>query len=57
MKYTVPNWFQSLIAKAIGLDPKGIAVRSDDDRSIVFLEHKPHREILVSKITGEITYL
>ena len=57
MKYTVPNLFQSLIEKAIGLDPKGIAVRSDDDRSIVFLEHKPHREILVSKITGEITYL
>lgn len=53
MSITVPNWAQSQIAKAAGLDPEKVMVRMDNDRHIVFLQHMPRKEILVSKIDGE----
>lgn len=52
MSFTVPNWAQALIAKAAGLDPDKVAVRHENDRHIVFLQHMPRREILVNKVDG-----
>ena len=57
MSFTVPNWAQTQIAIAAGLDPSGLSVRHEDDRFIVFLQYTPHGEVKVSKISGEITYL
>lgn len=53
MKYTVPNWYQSLIAQSVNLDPKGVSVGHEDDARITFLQYKPRREIVVDKRTGE----
>ena len=53
MKYTVPNWYQSLIAKSVGLDPKSVSVGHEDDTRIVFLQYMPRQEIVVEKRTGE----
>lgn len=53
-KFTVPNWEQGLIAQAVGLDPGGIAVRADDDKTIVMLEHKTRKEYIVDKVTGKV---
>lgn len=53
MNFNVPNWSQALIAKSVGLDPKKVAVRHEDDRNIAFLQYTPHREILVDKTTGK----
>ena len=53
MKYTVPNWHQSLIAKAVDLDPKGVSVGHEDDTCIVFLQYMPRQEIVVEKSTGD----
>ena len=56
-RITVPNWNQSLIAQAVGLEPKSVSVRLDDDQSICFIDHKsrPRRELIVDKTTGEVT--
>lgn len=53
MSYTVPNWAQALIARAAGLDPEKVMVRTDNDRHIVFLQHMPRVEIMVNKVSGE----
>ena len=52
MKYTVPNWAQSLLAKASGLDPAGVAVEMENDALIIFLQYMPHKRIMVSKKDG-----
>ena len=56
-RITVPNWNQELIAKAVGLEPKSVSVRVDDDQTICFIDHKsrPRRELIVNKATGEVT--
>lgn len=54
MKYTVPNWYQSLIARAAGLEPKDVSVGHEDDTRITFLQYQPHKEIIVEKATGEV---
>lgn len=54
MKYTVPNWYQSLIARAAGLEPNGVSVGHEDDTSITFLQYMPHAEIVVDKVTGKV---
>ena len=56
-RISVPDWNQSLIAKAVGLEPKSVSVRVDDDRSICFIDHKskPRRELIVDKTTGKVT--
>lgn len=53
-KFVVPNWAQALIARGIGLDPKEIMVRNEDDRHITFLQHMPRKEFLVSKADGHV---
>ena len=53
-RFTIPNWGQELFARAIGLDPKGICVRLDNDQLIVFKEYKSGLEYMVSKSTGEV---
>ena len=53
MKYTVPNWYQSLIARQVGLDPADVAVGYEDDARITFLQYKTRKEIVVEKKTGE----
>ncbi len=53
MSCTVPNWAQSLIARAAGLDPEKLAVRHENERHIVFLQYMPRQEILVCKVDGE----
>jgi len=55
MGFNVPNWAQSLIAQAAGLNADRVVVRHENDRNITFLQHNPRREILVSKVTGEKT--
>ena len=54
MKNTVPNWHQSLIARQVGLDPEGVAVRYEDDTRIIFLPYKTREEIMVEKSTGKV---
>lgn len=54
VKYTVPNWYQSLIARAAGLDPNGVSVGHEDDTRIKFLQYQPRAEIVVEKTTGEV---
>lgn len=54
MKFTVPNWAQALIVRAINLDANGISVRLEDDRIIVLLEHKTGVEYIVNKATGKV---
>lgn len=53
-KFSVPNWSQALIASAVGLDPKGVAVSFEDDSKIDFLHHKTRHEFLVNKATGDV---
>ena len=53
-KFTVPNWGQELIARAVNLEPDGIVVRMEDDRLICFLEHKTQKEYIVNKSTGDV---
>ena len=54
MKYTVPNWAQSHLAKAVGLDPEKVAVEMENETMIVFLQYMPHKHILVSKKDGSV---
>ena len=54
VKFTVPNWVQAQIAKAINLDPDNVVVRNEDDQSIYFLQYKPRKEFLVNKATGHV---
>ena len=54
MKFTVPNWNQALIARHVGLDPKTVAVRFEDDTRIVFLLYDTRQEVAVNKSTGEV---
>ena len=51
-KHSVPNWAQSLIAKAVGLDPDKVVVEHEDDRHISFLQFQPRKTILVGKTSG-----
>lgn len=53
-KFTVPNWGQALIAQALGLDPKNVAVEHDDDLHITFLQYLPRVQIQVCKATGTV---
>ena len=54
VKFYVPNWVQKLVAKAVGLDPSGVAVRMDDDDTIVLLDHKTRKEYIIDKATGNV---
>ena len=53
-KFSVPNWSQSILATAIGLNPKNVAVEHEDDRTITFVQYQPHRSVLVGKIDGTV---
>lgn len=53
-KFSVPNWMQAKVAEAIGLDPKGVVVRLEDESRIVFLVHKTREEYSVNKTTGNV---
>lgn len=53
-KFTVPNWVQALIARAVDLDPNKVAVEHDDDRCIVFQQYLPHCVVTVGKIDGTV---
>ena len=53
-KYTVPNWGQKAIARALDLDPNNIAVEHEDDRLIAFVQYSPREQILVSKADGTV---
>ena len=55
MRFSIPNWGQAAIAKAVLLDPKEVVVRSENEGSIVFLELSSRREYIVNKITGKVT--
>lgn len=54
VKFTVPNWGQAQLAKAVNLDPDKLVVRNEDDRNICFLQHLPRKEFLVNKVTGDV---
>lgn len=54
MKFTVPNWGQSVLARAANLDPKKVVVRSENECNICFLQHMPRKEFLVDKVTGDV---
>ena len=54
VKYSVPNWCQQLIVKAVGLDPRGVAVKLDGEDFVVILEHKTRKEYLINKSTGNV---
>ena len=53
-KFTVPNWGQAVIARAINLDPKNVTVAHENDRLITFLQFMPREEIIVCKIDGAV---
>lgn len=53
-KFSVPNWSQSILATAIGLNPKNVAVEHEDDRCIVFQQYMPHCTVTVGKIDGTV---
>jgi hypothetical protein len=53
-KFTVPNWGQTVIARALNLDPKNVAVEQEDDRHITFLQYMPRVQIMVCKATGTV---
>lgn len=54
VRFSVPNWGQTAIAKAARLDPDGVVVRAEDESRIVFLENKSRKEYIVNKITGSV---
>lgn len=54
-RFAVPNWAQRLIADAAGLQGRAIAVRHEDDRSILFLDHKTRDEYFVTKENGKVS--
>ena len=54
MSYTVPNWAQSQMAKAAGLDPTNVSVELENEQQIAFLQYMPRKRILVSKADGSI---
>ena len=56
-KFTVPNWYQELITRAVNLDPDGVSVRMEDDSKIVLLEHRTRKEYIVIKATGKVTVI
>ena len=53
-RWKTPNWNQRLIADAIGLKGKTVAIGVDDDVRIVILAHKLNLECTVNKGTGEV---
>ncbi len=53
-KFTVPNWMQSRVAEAIGLDPNTAVVRMEDESRIVFQVHKTGKQYNVNKSTGNV---
>ena len=54
-RWKTPNWNQRLIADAIGLKGKTVAIGVDDDVRIVILAHKLNLEYTVNKGTGEVS--
>ena len=54
MSYMVPNWAQSQMAKAAGLDPTNVSVELENEQQIAFLQYMPRKRILVSKADGSI---
>ena len=54
VKFTVPNWVQTQIAKAVNLDPDKVVVRNESEDSICFLQHMPRKEFIVNKVTGHV---
>ena len=55
VSYSVPNWSQTQMALAAGLDPQNVGVEMENDHQIVFLQYMPRKRILVSKADGSIT--
>ena len=55
MRFSIPNWGQAAIAKAVLLDPKEVVVRMENDVSICFLELRTRKEYIVNKNTGKVT--
>lgn len=54
MRYTVPNWAQAIIARAVNLDPNMVGVKHENDRNITFLQYNPRKEISISKVDGSV---
>ena len=54
VKFQVPNWSQAALAERVGLDPNSLAVRLEDERTILYLRHIDRKEFLVNKITGDM---
>ena len=54
VKFTDLNWYQRLMAQAVGLDPAGCVVRLESEDMIVYLEHKSRMEYIVNKTTGKV---
>ena len=54
-RFAYPNWVQRLIADAAGLQGRAIAVRHEDDASILFLDHKTRDEYCVNKEDGKVS--
>ena len=54
MSNKVPNWSQTQLAIAAGLDPKNVSVEMENDTTIVFLQYMPRKQIMVSKADGSI---
>lgn len=54
MRYTVPNWAQTQMAIAAGLDPTNVGVEMENDTTIVFLQYMPRKRISISKADGSI---
>lgn len=53
-RFTVPNWGQELIARAVNLDPDGLSVQYENEDLICFLEHKTRKTYQVNKTTGGV---
>ena len=53
-KFAVPNWAQSILARAVGLDPGTVSVEHEDDQTIVFMQYEPHCSLLVGKAEGKV---
>lgn len=53
-KHSVPNWGQSVLARAVGLEPANVAVSHEDDRNISYIQYQPYMEITVGKADGAV---
>ena len=50
----VPNWAQDLLAKAVGLDMRCPAIRTEDSTSIVFIDLYDRSEYILKKSNGKV---